>query len=83
MKRYSAAMIPFISKMVMDEHPSVLQFCFFSFFFEVTNLQEKWRDLFDFMDINNDSVLDNDDVRLSKENYIRLHNLTLQEVFQD
>ena len=44
------------------------------------NLQEKWRDMFDLLDVNNDSVLDMTDVRLSKDNYVRLHNLTEQEV---
>ena len=44
------------------------------------NLQEKWRDYFDLLDVNNDSVLDSVDVNLSKVNYVRLHNLTEQEV---
>ena len=43
-------------------------------------LQEKWRDLFEFADINKDSVVDMADVELSKDNYIRLHNLTEEEV---
>ena len=46
----------------------------------MNNLQEKWRDLFDFIDVNDDSVLDMADVSLSKDNYVRLHNLTEQEV---
>ena len=50
------------------------------FAFKVKNLQEKWRDYFDVLDVNNDSVLDMDDVRMSKDNYVRLHNLTEAEV---
>ena len=48
--------------------------------FEVHILHEKWRDVFDFGDVNNDSVLDLADVELCKDNYIRLHNLTAEEV---
>ena len=54
--------------------------CVIYFAIKVKNLQEKWRDYFDFVDVNNDSVLDNADVSLSKDNYVRLHNLTAAEV---
>ena len=53
---------------------------FESLWFEVHILQEKWRDGFDFEDVNNDSVLDLADVELCTDNYIRLHNLTAEEV---
>ena len=51
-----------------------------SFSFKVKNLQEKWRDMFALQDVNNDSLLDMDDVSLSEDNYVRLHNLTEVEV---
>ena len=51
-----------------------------AFSFKVKNLQEKWRDMFDLLDVNNDSLLDMVDVSLSKDNYVRLHNLTEIEV---
>ena len=46
----------------------------------MNNLQDKWRDSFDFLDMNNDSVLDMDDIKFVQDNYVRLHNLTQQEV---
>ena len=52
----------------------------FLFSFKVHVLQDKWRDAFDFADINKDSVLDIADVELCINNYIRLHNLTAEEV---
>ena len=51
------------------------------FSFEVHVLQEKWREFFDIEDVNNDSVLDLADSELCKDNYIRLHNLTTEEVY--
>ena len=48
--------------------------------FEVHVLQGKWRDVFDFEDVNNDSILSMTDVELCTDNYIRLHNLTAEEV---
>ena len=48
--------------------------------FEVHILQEKWRDAFDFGDVNDDGVQDLVDVDLEIDNYIRLHNLTAEEV---
>ena len=51
-----------------------------SFSLKVKNLQDKWRDQFDFLDVNGDSLLDMVDVNLSKDNYVRIHNLTEAEV---
>ena len=48
--------------------------------FKVHILQQKWRDVFDFEDVNNDSVLDMTDVELCTDSFIRLHNLTAEEV---
>ena len=50
------------------------------FSYSVSNLQEKWRDSFHFLNTNNDDVLDLADVTLNQENYVRLHNLTAEEV---
>ena len=39
--------------------------------------------MFHFLDINNDSVLDLADVTLMQDNYVRLHNLSAEEVCSD
>ena len=44
------------------------------------NLQEKWGDLFDLLDTNADSKIDMADVKFTEARYIRLNNLTAQEV---
>ena len=49
----------------------------------VSNLQEKWRDIFHFLDITKDNILDLADVTLIQDNYVRLHNLTAEEVCAD
>ena len=46
----------------------------------MSNLQNKWQDMFHFLDINNDSVLDMADMMLIQDNFVRLHNLTSEEV---
>ena len=51
-----------------------------SFFHSKWRISKKNGDMFDLLDVNNDSVLDMVDVSLSKDNYVRLHNLTEAEV---
>ena len=46
----------------------------------MSNLQEKWQELFHFLNINNDDVLDLADVTLDQDNFVRLHNQTVEEV---
>ena len=46
----------------------------------VSNLQEKWRDMFNFRDIIKDNILDMADVTLIQDNYVRIRNLTAEEV---
>ena len=58
----------------------IYMWTFISLLFEVNILREKWGNGFDFADVNNDSVLDMADVELCKDNYLRLHNLTAEEV---
>ena len=55
--------------------------CTFVFLsFSVINLQDKWKDMFYFLDINNDNILDMADVKMIQDNFVRLHNLTDEEV---
>ena len=49
----------------------------------VSNLHEKWRDMFHFLDITNDSIMDIADVTLIQDNYVHQHNLTAEEVCAD
>ena len=49
----------------------------------MSNLQEKWDDKFHFVDINNDSLVDMADVTMIQDNYVRLHNLSAEEVCAD
>ena len=51
-----------------------------SFSVKVNTLQDKWRDIFIYLDINNDTLLDMTDVTLCEDNFIHLHNMTNQEV---
>ena len=44
------------------------------------NLQDKWADMFHFLNIINDNVLDLADMTLIQENYVRVHNLSAEEV---
>ena len=49
----------------------------------VMNLQDKWADMFHFLNIINDDVLDLADVTLIQDNYVRLHDLSTEEVCAD
>ena len=64
-------------------HSREMSHCLISLCFAVNNLQEKWRHLFDFLDIKRDGVLDMADIKLIQDNYARLHNLTAEEVRMD
>ena len=48
--------------------------------FLVHVLQDKWRNLFDYLDITYDNLLDMADVKLAQDNYVRFYNLTAEEV---
>ena len=45
------------------------------------NLQEKWGDAFDLVDTNADGILDMADVKFTEAAYVRLNNLSAEEVF--
>ena len=49
----------------------------------MSNLQEKWLDMFHFIDVTNDDILSMEDITLFQNNYVRLHNLTAEEVCAD
>ena len=50
------------------------------FIVSVSNFQDKVKDMFYFLDINNDNILDMADVKMIQDNFVRLHNLTDEEV---
>ena len=49
---------------------------------DMTYLQFKWTEMFFMLDVNQDNILDTADVDLSCEYFIRINNMTDEEVWQ-
>ena len=49
---------------------------------DMTYLQFKWTEMFFMLDVNQDNILDTTDVDLSCEYFIRINNMTDEEVWQ-